>query len=292
MSTEDKGYDCDQEITDEELQQLIDKNEADSEEPGGISAKRREWLLRETENRIKQHPVYQEELARVRKENKPLKANGVLLTDEEKALLFAYASNDPFIRYLLDRRGALRSGASADEIDEITRQWGQHYGVAEEVLAQDFVGMEALKIIQIRRIKDEKEQDAALEALATENVLRRERQEAKQAVNELTDEWFKEQCKTSWKSELKYFFKHPLSSDAFVFILIILGIFTVGAIGALWVLLFDGLLGEDWAFFCYMALVVTIFVTVGWYSKKCRRRKHPDPPKRIFSDLSDVDFFR
>ena len=171
--------DDDQEITDEELQRLIDINGADSGEPGGISPRRRSRLLRDTENRIREHP--------------PI-----------------------FIEYLAERRSALIRGASADEIDALTEEWAEHYGIDLDALDEEWVGTDRLKLKQISRIKNEAEQDAALEQLATEQIEREDRQEAKQPVHSPTDEWYAEQRRPHYWRNFKYrlnFFYRSLRND-------------------------------------------------------------------------------
>lgn len=224
MNAEDMEYDYEHEITDEELQQLIDKNEADSEEPGGISAKRREKLVREVSERLKDDSLYQSNLDAATKTDK--NENGLNETVIEKC----FESADPYFSYLVMRRNALRDGYSADEIDDMTTGWAEQYGIDLDVLDEEWVGAEHLKLKQIKRIKDEAEQDAAIEALATENVLKRERQEAKRAASELSgatgqnieplsNEWFQSQSKkTNFINLLRWIALIPVSFAAGVLI--------------------------------------------------------------------------
>jgi len=168
----------DQEITDEELQRLIDINEADSAEPGGISPQRREKLLKDTENRI------------------------ISLSD-------VFKPGDIIIVFFEERRAALLRGDSAEEIDALTVEYAEQNEIDLDVFDEDWIGTERLKLKQISRIEDEVEQDAALEALAVESILKEDRQKAVLPVREFTEEWFNAQrsCWPTWRWRLKHPFR-------------------------------------------------------------------------------------
>ena len=171
--------DDDQEITDEELQRLIDINEADSSEPGGISPQRREKLLKDTENRI-------------------------------ASLADFFKPGDIVIDHFEERHAALLQGASADEIDAFTEEYAELNGIDLDVFDEDWIGTERLKIKQISRIENEDEQDAALEALATESVLREDQRKATQPVNtkRQAHREFLAANRSRWPT-IRYYLRHP-----------------------------------------------------------------------------------
>jgi len=272
----------DQEITDEELQRLIDINEADSGEPDGISPRRRSKLLRDTENRIREYPLFQKELAKAKQKTEPAKANGLLLTDEETALALAYTAGDPIIEYFIDCRGALLRGASADEIDTLTEDWAKHYGIDLDALDEGWVGTEHLKLKQIRRIKDKAEKDAAIETLAVENLLKRKQQEARQPVDTFTDEWYEEHIKPfplliRIKHFFKYFFVEQYSDllwKSALQVIVFLGLYLLFGLpfALLGILLCFALgINYDWGFI----LVILLFYSVVFIVWLIRRIKRP-----------------
>ena len=103
---------------------------------------------------------------------------------DKTALDRATASGDPYLQYLITKQEMLRDGKTVTEIDEMTKEWAEHYGLDEAEIENEFLGPEPLKLKQIKKLP-EVEQDKAIEALARENVLKNERQEAKRAVNEV-----------------------------------------------------------------------------------------------------------
>jgi len=154
-------------------------NEADSSEPGGISPQRRKKLIKDAENRI-------------------------------ASLADFFKPGDIIIDYFEERRAALLRGASADEIDALTEDYAEQNGIELDVFDQDWVGTERLKLKQISRIEDEDERDAALEALATESILKEDQQKALRPARVFTEEWFTAQ-QSRWPN-WKWRLKHPLRS--------------------------------------------------------------------------------
>ncbi|MBN2136506.1 MAG: hypothetical protein JW720_01740 [Sedimentisphaerales bacterium] len=165
----------DQATTDEELERLIDINAADEKEPSGISHQRREKLIRDTEERIRMWPPIKFKLAKAHQQDARVRIEDSPLTDDEISIAEACASQDFIVEYMVNRRAALLRGASAKEIDTLTEEWAEYHEVDVDALDYDWVGALPLKLKKIRRMDNEAEKEAAIEALALEEVLKTEK---------------------------------------------------------------------------------------------------------------------
>ena len=226
----------DQEITDEELQRLIDINEADSLEPAGISPQRRKKLIKDTEDRI-------------------------------ASLKNVFKPGDFIMDYWQKRRDALLRGDSAEEIDALTVEFAEQNEINLDVFFEDWVGTEQLKLKQISRIEDEDEREAALEALATESVLREDQQKALRPARKFTDEWYELQRWLAYQDRWKYRWytiKKPLLTT--LFLIAVIG----GAILADLLLIYIFGVDEDKA---TSLLTIIIVIVVISYSIGKRRYK-------------------
>ena len=88
----------------------------------------------------------------------------------------------------------------------MTVEYAEQNEIDLDVFVEDWVGTEQLKLKQISRIEDEDEREAALDALATESVLREDQQKATQPVKR---EKYYAENRSRWLL-WKYNLRHPL----------------------------------------------------------------------------------
>ena len=79
----------------------------------------------------------------------------------------------------------LEVGLSPEQIDNDIREWAEHYEVDFEQIENEFVGAEPIKIRQITKMADGEQKEAALDALARENINKKLRREAVEKVKEV-----------------------------------------------------------------------------------------------------------
>lgn len=103
---------------------------------------------------------------------------------DERRVDRARVSNNPYTQLLIIRRDMIAEGAADTQIDEMISAWAEHYGVEESVIENLFVGPEALKLKEIKELP-EGEQDDAIEVRARQNVLRKERDEARESITDV-----------------------------------------------------------------------------------------------------------
>lgn len=103
---------------------------------------------------------------------------------DERRVDRARASNNPYTQLLIQRRDMIAEGAADTQIDEMISAWAEQYGQEESVVEDLFVGAEPLKLKEIKELPDD-EQEEAYEALARQNVLKKERDEARESITDV-----------------------------------------------------------------------------------------------------------
>lgn len=141
----------------------------------------RNLLIREIEEKIARHPMYREAV-----EGREM--TGGLNT---KGLEAAEKCIDPWLQLQIDKLWMLREGWTIDRIDEEVRCRIEECGLTEEEAIDEFVGPEEKKQIEIEKMPEGPQKEAAWDALARDIVMRREQESQDGLI--FSEKWFEEQ---------------------------------------------------------------------------------------------------
>ena len=104
---------------------------------------------------------------------------------DARILQEAEKTGEPYMMYLAEKYRMLAAGHSAEDVDRMTTDFAETYGLTTEELADEWVGEAPKRLHEIEKITDPAKQEAALEALAESIVAQQERADAELAAREV-----------------------------------------------------------------------------------------------------------